>query len=139
MQKTVQVEPADDALVKALFKRLYKAIGTEASAELIGCTRQNLEAIGNQAMPERQPSFRQVAILEAELGRPIVTEALANHVRGITASGDLLHETCDVVSAASKLLDLARRPGVSDRDRDHAIDDLERQVSDVTRLRAANE
>lgn len=124
-------------LVKGLFAQLVKTIGgNEAAGAFLGVCHQRVSQLKRIDCPD-MPTIMQVVCLEAACGRAIVTDALAEMVGGVKAQRDLQRETRDVIYAAAHLDQLASS-AAPERQIDEAVARLNREVSDVTALRAAN-
>ena len=96
----------EPAYVKALFMSLVKAAGGgEAAGAVLGVSHQRISQLTSLQSAD-MPTLMHVVALEAFVGQPIVTGALAKLAAPQGKGADPLKETSEVVSASARLLNL---------------------------------
>lgn len=117
--------------IKGLFFQLVAAVGgSPAAGAYLGVSEQRVRQLYNIEKADDLPTLMQVVTLEAAVGRPIVTEALAAHARGDDPGDDLLKETCELSEAASDL-QRAVRTGAPKREIQALMNRVQREAADL--------
>jgi hypothetical protein len=117
-------------LIKGLFFHLVKAAGgIQAAGAVLNISHQRVSQLQNVASADL-PTLMQVATLEAFVGQPIVTSALADVVTGGAQARDLMTEVFDVTEAAADLQRMARAGADRSEIRKAALE-VERELQDV--------
>lgn len=117
--------------IKGLFFQLVQAVGgSPAAGAYLGVSEQRVRQLYNVEKPDDLPTILQVVALEAAVGRPIVTEALASHARGEDDADDLLKETCELSEAASAL-QRAVRTCAPKKEIQKLMDRVQREAADL--------
>jgi len=122
--------------IKGLFFHLVKAVGgVEAAGAYLGISHQRVSRL--QLLKDREglsvedmPTVLQIATLEAVVGQPIVTGALARAAQGHGVFTDPVKEAGDVVVAASHAFQLVR-DGVDRRTAVAAVLQTERELAEL--------
>lgn len=116
--------------VKGLFFHLVQAVGgTDAAATRLGISQQRVSQLQLLSCPD-VPTFAHVTILERWLGRPMVTEALAERVSADLGKPDPLKEAGDVIEAGAEVFRLVRA-GADKREVLKAVTRLEQETDEV--------
>ena len=117
--------------VKGLFHALVKAAGgLDPAASVLGVSFQRVSQLQSLTSAD-MPSLMQVIALEAFVGSPIVTGALAKLVAGPNAEKDLEAEVFDVTQAAVDL-HAAVMSGADPKAIEGKVIRLRREAEDVT-------
>jgi len=94
------------AYVKALFRTfvLKDVGGVDVAGLLLGVSHQRVSQLIKLDSAD-MPTLMQIVTLEAEVGRAVITGALAEAVEGRSARGDLAREASEGVSAAAQTME----------------------------------
>lgn len=126
------------ARIKALFFALVKAAGgVEASGAILGISHQRVSQLTSMIHAD-MPTVMQVITLEAFVGQPIVTGALAKLCGGEGKAADPVKEAAEAVSAVSGVLD-ACVAGVEPRIALVAVNKARKELDDVAASLTAND
>lgn len=126
------------ARVKSLVFQLVKAAGgVEASGAVLGVSHQRVSQLQSLNHAD-MPTLMQVVALEAFVGQPIVTAALAASITSTDACKSPLEEACEVSETAGELLRLIRT-GAATREIDAVIWRLRKEVDDLPVALAATD
>lgn len=119
-----------DAQIKGLFYHLVKAVGgVEAAGAFLGVSHQRVSQL-QSVQSDNMPTLRQVATLEAVVGQPIVTGALARFATGHEIGAAHIHEeVCEAVVSAADVL-RAEQAG-DQKAYSAAVIALKREVSEI--------
>lgn len=100
--------------IKGLFFHLVRAVGgVEAAAAYLDISHQRVSRLqlirdGSGEPVQDMPTVLQIVTLEAVVGQPVVTGALARSAEGKSATADPIKEAGDVVIAASEVFSAVR-------------------------------
>ena len=126
------------ARVKSLVFQLVKAAGgVEASGAVLGVSHQRVSQLQSLNHAD-MPTLMQVITLEAFVGHPILTAALAADLTSTHAGKPPLEEACEVIEAAAELLRLVRTGGAT-REIDAVIWRLRKEIDDLPAAIAATD
>jgi hypothetical protein len=118
------------ARVKSLVFQLVKAAGgVEASGAVLGVSHQRVSQLQSLNHAD-MPTLMQVITLEAFVGHPILTAALAASITSTDAGKSPLEEACEVTEAAAELMRLIRT-GAPTREIDAVIWRLRKEIDDL--------
>jgi hypothetical protein len=118
------------ARVKSLVFQLVKAAGgVEAAGAVLGVSHQRVSQLQSLNHAD-MPTLMQVVALEAFVGHPILTAALAASITSADAGKSPLEEACEVTEAAAELLRLIRT-GAPTREIDAVIWRLRKEIDDL--------
>jgi hypothetical protein len=118
------------ARVKSLVFQLVKAAGgVEAAGAVLGVSHQRVSQLQSLNHAD-MPTLMQVVALEAFVGHPILTAALAASITSTDAGKSPLEEACEVTEAAAELLRLIRT-GAPSREIDAVIWRLRKEIDDL--------
>lgn len=116
--------------IKGLFHHLVQAVGgCEAAATRLGISQQRVSQLQLLSCPD-VPTLVHITVLERWLGRPTVTEALAERVTNNLGRPDPLKEAGDVIEAGAEVFRLVRA-GADKRDIEKAVSRLEQETDEV--------
>ena len=126
------------ARVKTLVFQLVKAAGgVEAAGAVLGVSHQRVSQLQSLNHAD-MPTLMQVIALEAFVGQPILTGALAASLTPTDAGKSPLEEACEVSEAAAHLLHVVRTGG-TDREVEAAAVRLRKEIDDVPAAMAAKD
>ena len=126
------------ARVKSLVFQLVKAAGgVEASGAVLGVSHQRVSQLQSLNHAD-MPTLMQVIALEAFVGHPILTAALAADLTPTHAGKSPLEEACEVTETAAELLRLVRTGGAA-RDIEATIWRLRKEIDDLPATIAADD
>lgn len=118
------------AEIKGLFYQLVRAVGgIEAAGAYLGVSHQRVSQLQNPTCAD-MPTVMHVVTLEAVVGQPIVTSALARAAAGGSIHADPGKEIGDVVLAQAEVLSL-HRAGAPAKDQKAAALRLVKEAEEV--------
>jgi hypothetical protein len=126
------------ARVKSLVFQLVKAAGgVEAAGAVLGVSHQRVSQLQSLNHAD-MPTLMQVITLEAFVGHPVLTAALAASITPTDAGKSPLEEACEVSETAAELLRLIRT-GAAAREIDAVIWRLRKEIDDLPAALAATD
>lgn len=116
--------------IKGLFYHLIKSVGgIEAAGAFLGISHQRVSQLQTVSCAD-MPTLMHVVTLEAVVGQPIVTGALARAAVGGSVTSDPIKEAGDVIIQAPKVFELVRA-GADKRQIKAAIIEMRRELDEL--------